>query len=149
MKKNELNNDKLIEDLAKIGKSIDRLVNGNEKQLVLEVGNQATKMIEYVVKKNEINVVNGFVTNTPNNSIKKDRLINVDALVKTLNQSIKVAKIKTKEFVVSITSREIITREMPVHKMSDKDLENFVKFNASDIFPINIKDYILGFNINE
>ena len=66
-----------------------------------------------------------------------------------LAQAIKQAKIKTKEFVASISSKEIITREMNVPPMQPKDLKSFVIINSNSIFPVKLSNYVLGYNIIE
>lgn len=133
----------------KVIKMLDKVINGDEKQLVLEIGNHATKLVEYVVKKDTIEVTNGFVINTPINSVENDRISDSTALSNVLAQSIKQAKIKTKEFVASISSKEIITREMNVPPMQPKDLKSFVIINSNSIFPVKLSNYVLGYNIIE
>ena len=149
MKKTSVDVDEMMNKLSKYGKGMDKLFNGEERQLVLEVGPQFINMVEYVVKPNSIEVLDGFVINTPNGSIKKDRLVDLDALYKVINQSITRTNIKSKEFMVSITSREIITREMFTQKMTGQDLMKYVRFNSDDIFPVDLNEYVLGYNVNE
>lgn len=141
--------DVLVDKSKQVGSAIDKILNGVEKQLVLEVGNHATKMVEYVVKKNVIQVVNGFVINTPINVIENDRIVEINVLANTLQQSMAQTKIRTKEFIVSIVSKNIIIREMDIPKMQDKDLRSFVQINSKDIFPVNLSNYILGYSIIE
>lgn len=141
--------DTLVDKLKQAGSAVDKILNGAEKQLVLEVGNHATKMVEYVVKKNVIQVVNGFVINTPINVIENDRIVEINVLTNALRQAINQAKIRTKEFTVSIVSKDIIIREMDIPKMQDKDLRSFVQINSRDIFPVNLSNYILGYSMIE
>lgn len=133
----------------KVVKSVDKIINGSEKQLVLEVGSHTTKIVEYVVNSKNIEVTGGAVLNTPANSIKNDRLIDIDTLSRVLSEALVQEKIKTKEFVVSIVSKEIITREMDVPQMREKELKSFVQINSDDIFPVKLSDYVLAYNIIE
>ena len=58
-------------------------------------------------------------------------------------------KIKTKDFVISIASKEIIIREMNAPNMKEKDLKSYVEINSKDIFPVKLSNCILGYNIIE
>lgn len=138
-----------LEKTLKVAKKVDRFVNGVEKQLVIEVGSHTTKVIEYMVKDKEIEVTAGALFNTPINSIENDRIIDINIFANVLEQTIKEEKIKTKEFVVSIASKEIIIREMNAPTMKDKDLKNFVQINSKDIFPVKLHNYVLAYHIIE
>lgn len=133
----------------KILKSADKILNGEEKQLVLEIGSHTTKIVEYILKSNTIEVTGGAVLNTPVNSIQDDRLIDSTVLANVIKQALKEEKIKTKEFVVSIASKEIITREMNVPNMKERELKSFVQLNSNDIFPVKLINYVLGYNMIE
>jgi len=141
--------DEYLNKAIKAGQVIDKVINGPEMQLVLEVGSHTIKLIEYVVKSDKIEVISGAVLNTPINSIENDRLVDINVLANMLKQTLNNEKIKTKELVVSVVSKEIIIREMNVPNMKEKDLKNFVRINSNDIFPVKLSNYILGYNIIE
>lgn len=138
-----------LEKTLKIAKKVDKFVNGVEKQLVIEVGSHTTKVIEYIVKDKEIEVTAGALFNTPINAIENDRIIDINVFANILEQTLKEEKIRTKEFVVSIASKEIIIREMNVPTMKEKDLKNFVQINSKDIFPVKLHNYVLAYHIIE
>lgn len=133
----------------KVVKKVDRFINGVEKQLVIEVGSHTTKVVEYVVKDKEIEVTGGALLNTPINSTQEDRLIDINALANVLEQALKEEKIKTKEFVASIVSKEIIIREMNAPNMKERELQSFVQINSKDIFPVKLSNYVLAYHIIE
>lgn len=133
----------------KIVKKVDKFINGAEKQLVIEVGSHTTKIVEYIVKSDVIDVTGGAVLNTPINAVQNDRLVDIDVLSNVIGQALIDEKIKTKEVVASIVSKEIIIREMNVPQMQDGDLKKFVQINSNDIFPVKLANYVLGYNIVE
>lgn len=136
-----------LDKVQKVAKSLDKLISGAEKKLVLEIGSHTTKIVEYIIKNNSIEVTGGAVLNTPINSISEDRLTDTNTLANMLSQTLKSEKIKTKEFVVSIASKEIIIREMNVPNMRAKELKSFVQINSKDIFPVKLSNYVLGYNM--
>ena len=138
-----------LDKATKVAKSVDKFINGAEKELVLEVGSNTIKLIEFAVQSNSIEVTAGTVLNTPMNSIENDRLVDINTIANILTQAIEKEKIKTKELVASIVSKDIIIREMNVPTMREKDLKNFVQINSTDIFPVKLANYVLGYNIIE
>jgi len=141
--------EEFVNKSLKVVKSVDKFVNGIEKQLVLEVGSHTTKVVEYLVKDKEIEVRGGALLNTPVNAVQNDRLVEIDILANMLEQTLKEEKIKTKEFVASIASKEIIIREMNVPKMKAKEIKSFVQINSNDIFPVKLSNYVLTYNMIE
>lgn len=137
------------EKAIKLIKTVDRIVNGADKELVLEVGNHTTKLVEYKLQKETIEVQKGTILNTPLNVIENGRIINHDRLVSILKQALIQERIKTKDFIVSIISKEIIIRQMECPQMRENELKTFVQLNSRDIFPVNLANYVLGYNIIE
>jgi len=130
-------------------KDLDKMIKGKERHLILEVGNYNTKMIEVVPEARKINIEKGFIFATPTGTIEDDVLVNYDELVEELMARMKEEKITTKQLTVSLSSMDIITREMSVPMMSKKDVINFIKNNAPDIFPVDLSDYTLAYTTIE
>lgn len=120
-----------------------------EKQLVVEVGNSTIKIIEYIIRKDSIKVTGGAVLNTPPNILQNDRITDVTRLANLIKQTLEQEKIKTKEFVVSIVSKDIIIREKNIPPMMGKELKSYIKLNSHDIFPVKLENYVLSYNVLE
>jgi len=128
-------------------KDIDRMFNGKERHLMLEVGNYNTKMIEVVPEMRRINIEKGFIFATPSGTIDNDVIVNYDELVEELMKRMKEEKITTRQLTVSLSSMDIITREMNVPALSKKDTLNFITNNSADLFPVDLSEYTLAYTM--
>ena len=126
---------------------IDKMFKGKERHLILEVGNYNTKMIEVVPEARKINIEKGFIFATPSGTIDDDVIVNYDELVNELMVRMKEEKITSRQLTVSLSSMDIITREMNVPAMSRKDIASFIKNNSADIFPVDLFDYTLAYTM--
>ncbi len=55
------------------------------------------------------------------------------------------ANIKTKRVIFSLPSDKLMTREVILPELDDEKLKTALKVNASDYFPIDLSDYVLGY----
>lgn len=127
-------------------KDVERFIKGVDKKLYLEIGNANIKLIE-ASKDEVIEVHKGFFIPTPEGAIEKDRIRDIRALVLAIDKKIKEERIYTRDLVISISSKEIITREMQVPQMKKENLENVVRIQANDTFPVKLDGYFLGYTI--
>jgi len=131
--------------MMKPSKDFKKVGNRKEKYLVLEVGNYNTKLIEVEPQVGRILVDKGFIIATPEGTIEEDIIVRPDELIRQLSEKIKEEKITSRKVTISLSSGDIITREMAIPKMSRRDTLSFIKVNAKDLFPVDLEDYTLGY----
>lgn len=124
---------------------LEKSIKGQEKFLVLEVGNYNTKLVEVVPQSSKMIVTKGFIFATPEGTIEDDVVVKYDELISGLKERIAEEKISTRSLTISLSSKDIITREMNVPQMNKKDTLSFIKLNAKDLFPVDLSDYTLGY----
>ena len=129
----------------KSSKKFEEAIKGKEKYLILEIGNYNTKMIEVEPLAAKIAVNKGFIVATPEGTIDDDVVVNSKELIDILKEKIQEEKITRRQVTISLSSKDIITRELAVPKMSTKDMISFIKVNSKDLFPVNLDDYTLGY----
>ena len=118
---------------------------GKEKYLILEVGNYNTKLIEVTSLSGKMIVHKGFIIATPEGTLKDDVVVKSDELITGLSEKMKEEKITSRHLTISLSSGDIITREMTIPKMNRRDTVSFIKINSKDLFPVNLEDYTLGY----
>lgn len=129
----------------KLSKDFEKGNKTKEKYLVLEVGNYNTKMIEVSSLPGKMIVHKGFIIATPEGTIEEDVVVKSDELIKQLSEKMKEEKITARNVTISLSSGDIITREMAIPKMNRRDTLNFIKINSKDLFPVDLDDYTLGY----
>ena len=113
----------------KSSKKFEEAIKGKEKYLILEIGNYNTKMIEVEPLAAKIAVNKGFIVATPEGTIDDDVVVNSKELIDILKEKIQEEKITSRQVTISLSSKDIITRELAVPKMSTKDMISFIKVN--------------------
>jgi len=131
--------------IMKPSKEFEKANKGKEKYLILEVGNYNTKMIEVTPLVGRMLVHKGFIIATPEGTLEDDVVVKPDELVSLLSEKIKEEKITSRNVTISLSSGDIITREMPIPKMSKRDTLSFIKNNSKDLFPVDLDEYTLGY----
>lgn len=129
----------------KPSKNFEKAVKGKEKYLILEIGNYNTKMIEVEPLSGKILVNKGFIVATPEGTLDDDILVNSNELVNILKEKIQEEKITSRQVTISLSSKDIITRELSVPKMNNRDMISFIKVNSKELFPVNLEEYTLGY----
>lgn len=126
-------------------KDFEKANKGKEKYLILEVGNYNTKMIEVTPTYGKMIVHKGFIIATPEGTLEDNVIVKGDELVSLISEKIKEEKITSRSVTISLSSGDIITREMAVPKMRKKDTLSFIKINSKDLFPVDLEEYTLGY----
>jgi len=126
-------------------KNFEKASKGKEKYLILEVGNYNTKLIEVTPFSGKMVVHKGFIIATPEGTLEDDVIVKSDDLLSILEEKIKEEKITSRNVTISLSSGDIITREMAIPKMNRKDTLSFIRINSKELFPVDLDDYTLGY----
>jgi Tfp pilus assembly PilM family ATPase len=129
----------------KPSKDFEKALKGKEKYLILEVGNYNTKMIEVFSFPGKMVVNKGFIIATPEGTLEDDVVVKSDELIRQLSEKMKEEKITARNVTISLSSGDIITREMAIPKMNRRDTLSFIRINAKELFPVDLEDYTLGY----
>lgn len=124
---------------------LDKNTKNIEKYLILEIGNYNTKMIEVEAHSSKIIVNKGFIVATPEEALDDDVVVNSKELVDVIKEKIQEDKITSRYVTISLSSKDIITRELSVPKMNSRDMISFIKVNSKELFPVDLDDYTLGY----
>ena len=122
---------KKVVRIMRPSKDFEKANKGKEKYLILEVGNYNTKMIEVSSFPGKMIVHKGFIIATPEGTLEDNVVVKPDELINQLAEKIKEEKITSRNVTLSLSSGDIITREMAVPKMSKRDTLSFIKINSN------------------
>jgi type IV pilus assembly protein PilM len=122
-----------------------------KKILSIVIGNESTKVCEVSYKKNNknkgIRVFRSISFNNPDNSIEDGFIKDINLFGEELRRQLKAGKLKSDKVIFSIASSKIANREIILPPTKDKKIMDIIKTGASEYFPIDIKDYILSYDI--
>lgn len=119
------------------------------KVVSIEIGSALTKvaLVDYKAKKTK--VYSAFVFDTPEGAIEDGYIKNTEEFVETLAAKLASNQINEKRVVFTISSNKIANREVTLPLVSKDKIMSMIKANASDYFPVDIKNYHLAYTMLE
>lgn len=114
------------------------------KILSIEVGNSLTKVVETDFRSKTPKVYKYFSIPTPEEVFDDGYISDSAEFAITLKKALADNKIKTKQAVCTITCSKIANREVLLPAIKTSQVENAIKANASEYFPIDLSKYELG-----
>jgi type IV pilus assembly protein PilM len=123
-----------------------------KKVLSIVIGTDCTKVCELSYRNYSnkgIRVYNSISFPTPPNTIEDGYIRDMQGFGEELKNRLKANRIKTTKVVFSITSSKIATREVILPPVKEKKIMEIITTGATEYFPIELKDYILSYQILE
>ncbi len=123
-----------------------RLVNPRIEAIGLEVGTSAIKIVE--LRSGSPPSLRALaIRPTPPGTIQDGQVIEPQAIAAEIKAGLSEAKIRNKYVVTSIANQAAITRIIPMPKMSLKELDEAIKWEAERYIPFPIDEVVLDYDI--
>ena len=113
----------------------------------IEIGLTQTRMLEIDMGKKIQHVKKAIIIDTPENSIEDGYIRETAELAENMSMQMQAAGIKTKDIIFTVSSNKVISREVTVTALKEKMIENIVKAEASEYFPMDITDHVISHSI--
>lgn len=113
----------------------------------IEIGSSLTRVCETDYKSKAHRVYRYFTIPTPDGVMNDGVLTATPEYTEALQSALVENRMKAKQVVFSITSGKIVNREAVIPFVKESRLEDVVKANATDYFPIDLSTYQLTYNI--
>ncbi|MBQ9766476.1 MAG: pilus assembly protein PilM [Lachnospiraceae bacterium] len=113
----------------------------------IEIGLTQTRMLEIDMGKKIQHVKKAVIIDTPENTIEDGYIRETSELAERMSMQMQAAGIKTKDIIFTVSSNKVISREVTVTAIKEKMIENIVKAEASDYFPMDISDHVISHSI--
>jgi type IV pilus assembly protein PilM len=120
-----------------------------KKFIILDIGNDTTKIVCGTSDKNNIIIHEYDIIDTPKDCISDGMIINPELLSRTVTNAFKLSKISGGYLVLNVTGTGVITRDIMLPKSTDKDLAQLLEFEAQQYFPVDLKNYTTDFKVLE
>ncbi len=119
------------------------------KVISIEIGSALTKVALLDYKAKNTKVYSSFVFDTPEGAVEDGYVKNTEEFVETLAAKLAANQITEKRVVFTISSSKIANREVTLPLVSRDKVMSMVKANASDYFPVDIKNYHIAYTVLE
>jgi len=117
--------------------------------LGIEIGNSNIKFVLGTKKGRIIHVQNYGIDPTPNNAVRDGFIVDMEAVYNAAFHLLKKKHITEQNAAITIQSTSIITRDVVVPYMEEKELRNVFEYQKEEYFPIDVSDYQTDFKILE
>lgn len=117
------------------------------KVLSIEVGQGLTRVVEMDYKSKSPKIYSCFSFETPQNVINDGVVTRNEVFASLLKSECQKRNITTTKAVFSVTSSRIARRDVKIPLVKEKQIQEVVSANASDIFPIDASQYHLVYSI--
>lgn len=115
----------------------------NKKVLSIDFGASEIKIIEGQASKNGIDILNAITVSLPKDAYQNGRILDSDIISTLLKSSLKENKITTNLAYSIINSSEIITREVTIPKVPEKEVEAIIGYQLNEFLPVDPEDYVV------
>lgn len=119
------------------------------KVVSIEVGNALTKVALVDYKSKVTKVYSAFVFDTPEGTIDDGYIKNTEEFCEKLSSKMAENGINERKAVFTVSSSKIANREVTLPYVSKDKIMSMIRANASDYFPVDIKNYHLSYSMLE
>lgn len=113
----------------------------SRKVLSIDFGSKEIKVIEGKYSKNNLQIFKAISIPVESHFYKDGRILDKDMLSILLKDSLKENKISTDLAYGIINSSNIITREITIPKVPEKDIASIIGYQLDDYLPVDPEDY--------
>lgn len=113
----------------------------------IEIGLTQTRLLELEAGKRLQRVKKAVVFDTPQNTMEDGYIRDTSEFAEQLSMQMRLAGIKTRDIIFTISSNKVISREVTVTALKEKLLKSIVEAEAPDYFPMDISDHAISYSI--
>lgn len=113
----------------------------------IEIGLTQTRLLELETGKKIQRVKKAVVFDTPQNAMEEGYIRDTSEFAEQLSEQMRLAGIKTRDIIFTISSNKVISREVTVTALKEKMIKNIVQAESSDYFPMDITDHAISYSI--
>lgn len=119
------------------------------KVTAIEIGLYYTKVCEADFRARSTKVYKSFIFDTPENTIEDGYIRDKGSFADELRRQLRLHKFKNKNFVFTIASNKILSREVTIPAVKDNRIMDIVRAEANDYFPMDISEHVLTYSLLE
>lgn len=115
--------------------------------LGIEIGNSNIKVVQGIRKRKELVLTHYGIEHTPKGAVRDGYIMDMDAVFNSLQSLIKRKGFTAKNTAIIVQGTSIITRDVLMPPMSEKELRTILDYQKDEYFPIDVSDYQTDFKV--
>ena len=121
-----------------------KLPSRSRKALSIDFGSSGIKIITGQASSKGINISKALTIMLPKDAYNNGEILDESTIATALKNSLKDNKISTSLAYGTINSSSIITREVNLPKVSEKEIASILEYQLGDFLPVNPDDYVVN-----
>ncbi|NLW40605.1 MAG: pilus assembly protein PilM [Tissierellia bacterium] len=121
-----------------------RLPSLNKKVLSIDFGGKEIKIVEGQALNKSIHINKAFTVELPSDIYRDGEILNKDSLADEIKKALKDNKVRIEATYGTINSSQIITRNVTIPKVPEKEIPSIIQYQLDDLFPLAPEDYIIN-----
>ncbi|MDR3586656.1 MAG: pilus assembly protein PilM [Desulfosporosinus sp.] len=117
--------------------------------LSLDIGSMLIKAVVGKEVRNGVEIEKAFLFNTPIGTVSDGHILDVATLGAEIQNQLEIRQITTKQIIFSISSTEVVTRELLLPSVKNKEIRQLIVFEVDKLLPIQLEQYILDYSVLE
>ena len=117
--------------------------------LSLDIGSMLTKVVIGKDGKKGVEIEKAFLFNTPVDTVSDGHILDVASLGAEIKNQLETRNITTKQIIFTISSTEVVTRELLLPSVKNKEIQQLIVFEVEKLLPIQLEQYILDYSVLE
>lgn len=114
-----------------------------KNRVSIDIGSKSIKIVEGMYDGKFVNIKNIVIIPTPEKSYQDGNFTDFASLNNAINDALVDNNIDTKDIIYTIESQSIITREVKLPSVNEKDIKQMMEFQVEEYFPVNLEEYIM------
>lgn len=115
--------------------------------LGIEIGNSNIKVVQATRKRKNLTVLNYGIAPTPKGSVRDGFIMDMDAVYHSMEDLFRKNRFTEKNAAIIVQGTSIITRDVLMPPMGEKELRTLLDYQKDEYFPIDVSDYQTDFKI--
>jgi len=120
-----------------------KLLQNSRKALSIDFGSAQIKIIEGQSSKKGINISKSFTIDLPKDAYGNGEVLDETAIAIALKNSLKENNVSTNLAYGTINSSAIITREISIPKVPEKEIASIIGYQLGDYLPVDPENYVV------
>ncbi len=116
-----------------------------KRVICIETGVWWTKVVVEEIVKKAPQVHEMFSFRTPEHSVEDGYIRDRESFATRLKEELRTRRISEKNVIFMVNSTKVITREIEVPAVKDKQIPGIVEMQARDVFPMDISAYTIAY----
>jgi len=121
-----------------------KLPSFKKKVLSIDFGGDEVKIVEGQVLNKSININKAFTVELPKDVYRDGEILEENTLTKLIKDSLKENKVRTELAHGVVNSSKIITRNIALPKVPEKDIPSLIEYQLDELLPVNPDDFVIG-----